>query len=45
MIYRGHMINKITDVYKKTFPVSLKKRIYRFVAGELFLLFDSVTDV
>ena len=25
MIYRGHMIHKITDVYKKTFPVRLKK--------------------
>ena len=45
MIYRGHMIDKMTNIYKNTFAVSLKKRINRFVAGELLLLFDSVIDV
>ena len=32
------MIHKIADVYKKTFPVRSKKRVYHFVAGELLLV-------
>jgi len=46
MMYRSHVINKINDVYKKTFPVRLKKkRVNHFVAGELLLVFKCVIDV
>ena len=44
MIYRGHMIDKMFNVYKKTFPVRLTKGVYWFVAGELLLLFNCVID-
>ena len=45
MIYRGHMIDKMADVYKNTFPVRSKKRVHCFVAGELLLVFKYVIDV
>jgi len=44
MIYRGHVIDKMADVYKKTFPMRLKKRGNSFVAGELLLAFECVID-
>ena len=45
MIYRGHVIDKMADVYKKTFPVRLKKLFYRFVAGGLLFVFKCVISV
>ena len=39
VIQWGRLINEMADIYKKTFSVKSKKRIYRFVAGELLLLF------
>ena len=33
------MFDKIADVYKNTFTVRTKKRVYHFVAGELLLVF------
>ena len=45
MIYRGHVMDKVADVYKKTFPVRSKKQIYRFVTGELLLVFECIIDV
>jgi len=44
MIYRSHVIHKMADVYKKTFPVRSKKRVHCFVAGELLLVFKCVID-
>ena len=32
-IHMDHVINKMADTYKKTFPVRLKKTVYRFVMG------------
>ena len=29
MIYKGHVIEKMADVYKKTFSVRLKKHLFR----------------
>jgi len=37
--YWGHVIHKMADLYKKTSPVRSKKRVHRFVAGELLLAF------
>ena len=44
MIYRGHVIHKMAEVYKKIFPVRLKKRVHRFVVDELLLIFKCVID-
>ena len=45
MIYGGHLIHKMADVYKKSFPVRLKKKaVHHFVAGELLLVFKCVMD-
>jgi len=45
MIYGGHVIDKMADVYKKTFLVGSKKRVYCFVAGELLFVFKCVIDI
>ena len=45
MIYMGHMIDKMADVYKRTFPVRSKIQVYCFVAGELLFVFKCVIDV
>ena len=44
MIYRDHMIDKIANVYKKTFLVRSKTLVHRFVVGELLLVFKCVID-
>ena len=38
------MIDKMANVYKKTFPVRWK-RVYGFVVGELQLVFNWAKDV
>ena len=45
MIYWGHMIHKMADFYKKMFSVRSKKQVYRFVAGELLLVFKCIIDI
>ena len=45
MIYWGHVIDKMAVVCQKSFPVRSKKRVHRFVAGELLLVFKYVIDV
>ena len=43
MIYRGHMIDKMADVYKKTFPVRSKKEFIALLQpGELLLVFNLI---
>ena len=42
MIYRGHLIDKMANIYKKIFPVISKEKIYRFIASGVLLLFNSV---
>ena len=45
MIYLDHVMDKMALVYQRSFPVRLKKRVHRFVAGELLLVFKPVIDV
>jgi len=45
MIYWGHVIHKMADLYKNTFSVRSKKRVHCFVVSELLLVFQCVTDV
>jgi len=45
MIYWHHVINKIAIVYQRSFLVRSKKRVHRFVVGELLLVFKCVIDV
>ena len=45
MIYWGHVIDKMAVVYQRNFPVRSKKRVHRFVAGELLLVIKCVIDV
>jgi len=40
-----YVINKMANIHKKTFPVKLKKRLYRSGASQLLLLVNSVIDV
>ena len=44
-MYMDHVIDRMADIYKKTFPVRLKKIVYRFVVSESLLLFNSVIGV
>ena len=44
MINWGHVIDKMATVYQRSFPVRSKMRVYRFVAGELLLVFKCVID-
>ena len=44
-IYMGHVIDKMADVYKRSFLMRSKKQVYRFVAGELLFEFKCVIDV
>jgi len=39
MIYRGQGIDKMVNMYKKSFQVISNKRVYCIIAGELLLLF------
>ena len=39
MIYKGHVIDKMAVVYQRSFPVTSKKQVHRFVAGEFLLVF------
>ena len=45
MIYRGHVIYKMAEIYKNAFLVRSRKRVHRFVADELLLVFKCVIDV
>ena len=44
-MYMDHVIDRMADIYKKTFPVRLKKIVYRFAVSESLLLFNSVIGV
>ena len=45
MIYWSYVIDKMAIVCQRSFPVRSKKRLHRFVAGELLLVFKCVVDV
>jgi len=45
MIYKDHVIYKMTDVLQEDFPGEIEKRAHRFVVGELLLIFKCVMDV
>ena len=45
VIHRGHLINKMADIYIKTFSMRSKNKFIAFFAGELLLLFKCVIDV
>ena len=45
MMCRGHVINKMANTYKKTFPVRSKRRAYLSAVSDLLLLFNSDIEV
>jgi len=44
MLYRGHVVDKITDVYNKTFPVRSKKEFIALLRVS-YCWYLIVTDV